>query len=95
VQGRLRRTRGSCPCQLVLIAVVPHERVPRAFESSAKPRLNQTCPVCTKGGTRRVQLVREGGGASFVYVPDGVQARCCSGSGAGASTLEGTRPSNF
>jgi hypothetical protein len=31
---------------------------------AARRRRDETCPVCTGGGTRRVQLVREGGGPS-------------------------------
>jgi hypothetical protein len=37
-------------------------RAPRGGSGGARAARDETCPVSTEGGTRRVQLVREGGG---------------------------------
>jgi hypothetical protein len=38
------------------------------------PTGDKTCPVSTEGGTRRIQLVREGGGEGMLPTPDQTRA---------------------
>ena len=77
--------RGGGPAAPLRLAVRPHH-LPRADRHRAgppppsrttrTPMGDETCPVSTERGTRRVQLVREGGGRGGHISPPPCTARC-------------------
>ena len=83
-------TASSCPPAPPRAPGCPSEPLyARRRRRPACARIDETCPISTEGGTRRVQLVREGGGRGGERTPRS-PASTASGSAGGGFAAEGS-----